>query len=38
VPRARLRTLSGTHFVPLQYPEVMRAELQALVAREPRYR
>jgi pimeloyl-ACP methyl ester carboxylesterase len=38
VPGARLRTLSGTHFVPLQYPEVMRAELQALVAREPRYR
>jgi pimeloyl-ACP methyl ester carboxylesterase len=38
VPGARLRTLSGTHFVPLQYPEVMREELQALVAREPRSR
>jgi 3-oxoadipate enol-lactonase len=34
VPGARLRTLAGTHFVPLQYPEVMRAELRALVARE----
>jgi pimeloyl-ACP methyl ester carboxylesterase len=37
VPGARLRTLAGTHFVPLQYPEVMHAELQALVARELRY-
>ncbi|WP_232807000.1 alpha/beta fold hydrolase [Geodermatophilus chilensis] len=36
VPGARLRTLAGTHFVPLQYPEVMREELQALVAREGR--
>ncbi|WP_448639258.1 alpha/beta fold hydrolase [Geodermatophilus sp. URMC 63] len=36
VPGARLRTLAGTHFVPLQYPGVMRAELRALVAREAR--
>ena len=35
VPGARLRTLAGTHFVPLQYPEVMLEELRALVAREP---
>jgi hypothetical protein len=35
VPDARLRTLAGTHFVPLQYPEVMVEELRALVAREP---
>jgi pimeloyl-ACP methyl ester carboxylesterase len=34
VPGARLRTLAGTHFVPLQHPEVMRQELRALVARE----
>ncbi|SES77701.1 Pimeloyl-ACP methyl ester carboxylesterase [Geodermatophilus poikilotrophus] len=34
VPDARLRTLAGTHFVPLQYPEVMVEELRALVARE----
>ncbi|MGY1679218.1 alpha/beta fold hydrolase [Geodermatophilus sp. SYSU D01176] len=35
VPGARLRTLAGTHFVPLQYPEVMLEELRGLVAREP---
>ncbi len=35
VPDARLRTLAGTHFVPLQYPEVMVEELRALVARAP---
>jgi 3-oxoadipate enol-lactonase len=35
VPDARLRTHAGTHFVPLQYPEVMLEELRALVAREP---
>lgn len=34
VPGARLRTLAATHFVPLQYPEVMVEELRALVARE----
>lgn len=34
VPGARLRTLAGTHFVPLQYPEVMREELLSLVERE----
>ena len=30
VPGARLRTLDGTHFVPLQYPEVMLEELSRL--------
>jgi 3-oxoadipate enol-lactonase len=30
VPGARLRELAGTHFLPLQYPEVMLAELRRL--------
>ncbi len=30
VPDARLRVLAGTHFVPLQYPEVMVEELSRL--------
>ncbi len=34
VPGARLRVLAGTHFVPLQYPEVMVEELRELLARE----
>ena len=33
VPRARLRVLMGTHFLPLQYPEVMLEELRLI---EPR--
>jgi pimeloyl-ACP methyl ester carboxylesterase len=33
LPDARLRELLGTHFVPLQYPEVMTAELRALEER-----
>ncbi|MGY1710475.1 alpha/beta fold hydrolase [Geodermatophilus sp. SYSU D00758] len=32
VPGARFRELLGTHFLPLQYPEVMTAELRALQA------
>jgi 3-oxoadipate enol-lactonase len=32
VPRARLRELAGTHFIPLQYPEVMLEELRRLSA------
>jgi 3-oxoadipate enol-lactonase len=35
VPGARLRELAGTHFLPLQYPGVMRHELRRL-ARSPR--
>ncbi|WNV73593.1 alpha/beta fold hydrolase [Geodermatophilus sp. DSM 44513] len=35
VAGARLRVLAGTHFVPLQYPQVMAAELRALLARAP---
>jgi pimeloyl-ACP methyl ester carboxylesterase len=31
VPGARFRELMGTHFLPLQYPEVMLAELARLV-------
>src|SRR4029453_5257376 len=30
VPGARLRELAGTHFIPLQYPEVMLEELRRL--------
>jgi 3-oxoadipate enol-lactonase len=30
VPGARLRELAGTHFLPLQYPEVMLEELRRL--------
>ena len=30
VPGARFRELMGTHFLPLQYPEVMLAELRRL--------
>jgi 3-oxoadipate enol-lactonase len=30
VPGARLRELAGTHFLPLQYPDVMREELRRL--------
>jgi 3-oxoadipate enol-lactonase len=33
VPGARFRELPGTHFLPLQYPEVMTAELAALTTR-----
>jgi pimeloyl-ACP methyl ester carboxylesterase len=33
VPGARFRELLGTHFLPLQYPEVMTAELRALAQR-----
>ncbi|SFO72976.1 Pimeloyl-ACP methyl ester carboxylesterase [Geodermatophilus dictyosporus] len=36
VPGARLRTVPATHFVPLQYPRLMAAELRALVDRERR--
>jgi 3-oxoadipate enol-lactonase len=32
VPGARFRELAGTHFLPLQYPEVMVAELRRLQA------
>ncbi|SNS15592.1 Pimeloyl-ACP methyl ester carboxylesterase [Geodermatophilus pulveris] len=35
VPGSRLRVLAGTHFVPLQYPQAMAAELRALLARAP---
>jgi 3-oxoadipate enol-lactonase len=34
--RARFRELPGTHFLPLQYPEVMAAELGALADRSRR--
>jgi 3-oxoadipate enol-lactonase len=33
VPRARFRELPGTHFLPLQYPEVMTEELRLLRGR-----
>lgn len=33
LPGARFRELLGTHFLPLQYPEVMRQELRLLTAR-----
>jgi pimeloyl-ACP methyl ester carboxylesterase len=33
VPGARFRELLGTHFLPLQYPEVMTAELRGLAQR-----
>jgi pimeloyl-ACP methyl ester carboxylesterase len=33
LPDARFRELLGTHFVPLQYPEMMTAELRALEER-----
>ena len=33
IPGARLVRLPGTHFLPLQFPEVLRAELEALRAR-----
>jgi pimeloyl-ACP methyl ester carboxylesterase len=36
VPGARLRVLMGTHFLPLQYPEVMLEELRLLERRQPR--
>jgi 3-oxoadipate enol-lactonase len=35
VPRARLRELAGTHFLPLQYPDVMVEELRRLSGRPP---
>jgi 3-oxoadipate enol-lactonase len=35
VAGARLRVLSGTHFLPLQYPRVMIAELQQLAGATP---
>jgi pimeloyl-ACP methyl ester carboxylesterase len=35
VPGARLREMAGTHFLPLQYPEVMVAELRRLSGRSP---
>jgi 3-oxoadipate enol-lactonase len=35
VPGARLREMSGTHFIPLQYPEVMGEELRRLSGRSP---
>jgi pimeloyl-ACP methyl ester carboxylesterase len=35
LPDARFRELLGTHFLPLQYPEVMTAELRALGERSP---
>jgi pimeloyl-ACP methyl ester carboxylesterase len=36
LPDARFRELLGTHFLPLQYPEVMTAELRALAERSAR--
>jgi 3-oxoadipate enol-lactonase len=36
IPGARFRELLGTHFLPLQYPEVMTEELRALSARRDR--
>ncbi|MCZ2848533.1 alpha/beta fold hydrolase [Modestobacter sp. VKM Ac-2978] len=36
VPGARLREMAGTHFLPLQYPEVMAEELRRLAGRTPR--
>jgi 3-oxoadipate enol-lactonase len=33
VPGARLVRLPGTHFLPLQFPDVLAAELDALRAR-----
>jgi pimeloyl-ACP methyl ester carboxylesterase len=36
VPGARLREMAGTHFLPLQYPEVMAEELRRLSGRTPR--
>jgi pimeloyl-ACP methyl ester carboxylesterase len=36
LPGARFRELLGTHFLPLQYPEVMTEELRLLRARAPR--
>jgi pimeloyl-ACP methyl ester carboxylesterase len=33
LPAARFRELLGTHFVPLQYPGVMVAEMRALAQR-----
>jgi pimeloyl-ACP methyl ester carboxylesterase len=35
LPGARLRELAGTHFLPLQYPQVMLEELRRLAAPEP---
>jgi pimeloyl-ACP methyl ester carboxylesterase len=35
LPDARFRELLGTHFLPLQYPEVMVEELRRLAARRP---
>jgi pimeloyl-ACP methyl ester carboxylesterase len=35
VPGARLRVLAGTHFLPLQYPEVMVEELRRLSGDSP---
>jgi 3-oxoadipate enol-lactonase len=35
VPGARLRELAGTHFLPLQYPEVMVEELRRLTGDSP---
>jgi pimeloyl-ACP methyl ester carboxylesterase len=32
VPGARLREMAGTHFLPLQYPQVMAEELRRLAA------
>ena len=36
VPGARLREMTGTHFLPLQYPAVMAEELRRLSGRTPR--
>jgi 3-oxoadipate enol-lactonase len=36
VAGARLREMAGTHFLPLQYPEVMAEELRRLSGRTPR--
>ena len=33
IPHARFRQLTGTHFLPLQYPEALQAELHALADR-----
>ena len=33
IPGARYRELAGTHFLPLQYPDLMLEELRALVGR-----
>jgi 3-oxoadipate enol-lactonase len=35
VPGARLREMAGTHFLPLQYPQVMVEELRRLSGRSP---